>query len=71
MVIVEDLLDDLLGRLERQIGAADHQQRRDQERREGGQQQRAGSRIRSLFLRLPSAILPMIGSSRSGARPVT
>ena len=40
LVLVEQLLDDLLGRFEGEIGAADHQQRRDQEGREGGQQQR-------------------------------
>ena len=39
-MLVEQFLDDLLGRLERQIGAADHQQRRGQERREGGEQER-------------------------------
>ena len=31
----------------------------------------AGSRKMSLFLSEPSAILPMIGSSRLGDRPVT
>ena len=68
LVVVEQLLGDLLGRFEGEIGAADHQQRRDQERREGGQEQRrreAGTAI--LFLSEPQAILPMIGSSRSGA----
>ena len=42
VVVEQDFSSDLLGRFEGQIGAADHQQRRDQERREGGQQERRG-----------------------------
>ena len=72
LMLMEQFLEDLLGRFEGEIGAAEHQQRGDQEGREGGQQQRrpeAGSAI--LFVSEPQAILPMIGSSRSGARPMT
>ncbi len=72
MMVAGDRLDDLLGRFERQIGTADHQQRSDQDRQETPRAaSAAGSRISNLFLSDPQAILPMIGSSRSGARPVT
>ena len=50
MVIADDLLDDLLGRLEHEIAAADHQQGRDQERRERDQQHRHRQQDQELVL---------------------
>src|SRR6185503_17364651 len=52
-VLMAQLLDDLLGRLEGEIGAADHQQRRDQERGEGGQQQRCRKQDQQLVAERP------------------
>ena len=50
VVVVKDLLEDLLGRFEGEIGAADHQQRRDQERRECRQQKRRRQQDQDLVL---------------------
>ena len=50
IVVVEQDFGDLLGRFEGEVGAADHQQRHDQERREGGQEERRGKQEQQFVL---------------------
>ena len=53
LVLMEQFFEDLFSRLEGQIGAADHQQGRDEEGREGSQQKRARKQEQNLVLEAP------------------
>jgi hypothetical protein len=61
-----DLLPDLLGTLEAQVGATQHEQGGEQPRQELAEQQGAGRMKSSLLRSEPMAMRLMIGSSRSG-----
>ena len=69
LAVPAELLPHLLGALVTEVGAADHQNRRQLERRELAEQQRTGRMNSSLLRNDPIAIRLMIGSSRS-AHPV-
>ncbi len=66
-----DGVEDLLRALEAQVGAAEHQQRRDRPGREGVSSSATGSRITSLLKTEPRAIFQTIGSSRAAGKPWT
>jgi hypothetical protein len=69
-VVSADLLPDLLGALEAQVGAAEHEQR-GQAHGRNWDSMMAGRMNSSLLRSDPMAIFLMIGSSRSGVKPWT